>query len=334
MQFIKAEEMKQFTDLGYTFTSKYTPNNLGTTYNLIVTDKEGNEVVHTQCSYANASGHGYAMCGAERHAVSELQALINGEVEEEVEYDTDFLNILAEKMYITDYGYTKDGELLILFDSWDEVEGESHYEDEYDEDGNCKGFHNVIDKPSVYHKLVELAKKDLLKPSINKTIKEVEYVFSDSYGFCAHCHKLINREWEGLTYLEDSCEELCDDCINENTETFKELIEQAKNDFDKALPVTVSEDKIKKLGYVPISTENFSTRCMWGEESWSCHNIHPKVVEQVCQKVNGFAKLTHVSMFESEYQIYVPAKNLKRVYNEFRKLGIDFEAEIRELQGV
>ena len=159
MQFISTEDMKKFEELGYTFSSKYTPCNVGSTYHVIVTDKDGNEVVHTQCSYGNGSGHGYAVMGATEQAVGELKAIINGEVEEKEEYDLDFLNTLANWDYITDYGYTKEGELLIMFSGWHQVEGPKHFDKKQNE--------WVLTSKSVYAKLCELADKNLLKPSIN-----------------------------------------------------------------------------------------------------------------------------------------------------------------------
>ena len=302
MEFISTEDMNKFTELGYTFNSKYTPCNVGSTYHVIVTDKDGNEVVHTQSSYGNGSGHGYAMSGATTQAIAELEAIINGEVTEE-EYDTEFLSKLVEWGYITDYGYSKQGELLIMFDSWTQVEGSKRWNDKTKE--------WEITSKSVYAKLIDLAEKNLLKPSVNKTIKEVEYVFSDSYRICSHCGKFINTEWEGLTYLEGSCEELCDDCLNESDEALEEIIEQAKENFAQALPVMISEDKLKELGYEKLDEEtDWSTRIMWGEECWSAHNTNPSIMEELCKKYNGFPKLTAVWQFESFYNCMFPSSTV------------------------
>ena len=89
---MQEDQMKRFNDLGYTFETKYTPCNIGSTYHAIFKDKDGNEVVHEQMSYGNGSGHGYAVYYAKASAVAQLEAIINGEVQPEEEYDTDFLN--------------------------------------------------------------------------------------------------------------------------------------------------------------------------------------------------------------------------------------------------
>ena len=312
MQFISTEDMKKFEELGYTFSSKYTPCNVGSTYHVIVTDKDGNEVVHTQCSYGNGSGHGYAMNGAQLDAVGQLKAIINGEVEEEKEYDLDFLNTLANWDYITDYGYTKSGELLVMFNGWNQAEGRSHYEDEYDEEGNYKGYHKVIDEPSVYQKLRELADKNLLKPSINKTIKEVEYVFDDEWGRCMGCGKLMHRTWDNLTWVESEGMELCDDCINESTNALEDLINQAKDNFSKAIPVMIEEEKIEELGYEKLDPDDFSTRYeQWNETSYGCHNVHHAVIEELCKKYDGFPKLTWVGQFDCEYNAFFPSDTIE-----------------------
>ena len=322
MQFISTEDMNKFTELGYTFTSKYTPCNVGSTYHVIVTDKDGNEVVHTQSSYGNGSGHGYAVSGATAQAIAELEAIINGEVTEKEEYDIDFLYKLANWEYIRDYGYSKQGELLIMFDSWNEVEGRSHYEDEYDEDGNYKGYHKVIDKPSVYQRLCDLAEKNLLKPSINKTIKEVEFVFSDEYMICDECGCICNRTWDGVRYVEGLGEVLCDDCINESESAIEALIEEAKDDFSKALPVMISEDKLTEMGYEKLDTDtDFSTRYeTWHEESWGCHNVDHSVVEKLCMKYNGFPKITGAWQFDSEYNAFFPSNTIDLAREELKTI--------------
>ena len=124
MEFITTEK---FNQLGYTFKEEFTPNNLGSTYHVIVTDKDGNEVVHTQSSYANLSGRGYSMSFAQNQAVADLEAYIENPDKAVEEYDIEFLERLVEWGYITDYGYSRDNQLLLLFDSWNQVEGTKFY---------------------------------------------------------------------------------------------------------------------------------------------------------------------------------------------------------------
>ena len=313
-QFISTEDMNRFTELGYTFTSKYTPNKLGNTYHVIVTDKKGNEVVHTQSSYANGSGHGYAMSGAETQAVADLKAYIENPNQTKEEYDIEFLEKLVEWGYITDYGYTTDDELVLLFDGWSQVEGTKFY--------NKKKQEWELVTKSPYAKLVELAEKNLLKPYINKTIKEVGYVFSDQYSKCDQCGRLLDAQWDCIKYVEgvDMC--LCDDCINESESAIEALIEEAKDDFSKALPVMISEDKLAEMGYQKLDEEtDFSTRYeTWHEKSWSSHNVHHSVIEELCKKYNGFAKLTGVYQFESEYNALFPAETIGQAREELKTI--------------
>ena len=311
MQFINKEDMNKFTGLGYTFTSKYTPCNIGSTYHVIVTDKDGNEVVHTQVSYGNASGHGYAMSFAQQGAVEQLNSILEGETKKSEEYDLCFLDTLACEDYITDYGYTKSGELLIMFDSWSQVEGKSLYNDETNK-------WEVTEK-SVYAKLRELAEKDLLKPAINKTIKEVEFCFTDEYVKCDSCGCICNTTWDGIRYI--NCEAICDDCINESEDAIETLIEEAKEDFSKALPVMISEEKLTEMGYGKLDENtDFSTREeTWGETDWGCHNINHSVLEELCNKYNGFPKLTWVGQFDANYNCLFPLDTLKQARAEFKE---------------
>ena len=302
MEFISTEK---FNQLGYTFKEEFTPNNLGSTYHVIVTDKDGNEVVHAQSSYANLSGRGYAMSGVQHQAVADLEVYIENpnKPKEEDLIDWDFLNELANWCYVNDYGFDKNGILTILFDTWEQLEGRD-------------------DHPSVFAKFVALAEKGLLKDKINYTLTHFESAFTDSYGICRHCGRVISREWEGLHYIEELCEELCDDCINESESAIEALIEEAKDDFSKALPVMISEDKLAEMGYQKLDEEtDFSTRYeTWHEESWSSHNVHHSVIEELCKKYNGFPKLTGVYQFEAEYNCLFPTDTIEQAREELKTI--------------
>ncbi len=323
MQFITEEQMNRFTELGYKFTSNYTPCRIGSTYNVIVTDKDGNEVVHTSCSYGNQSGHGYAMSGAQANAVAQLEAIINGEVEEEVQYDENFLSKLIEWNYISEWGYDKGGCLTVLFDSWQQCEGKTHWEDTTDEDGN-RHSEKVIDCPSTYEKLVQLADKKLLKPTIQKIFEDVEIAFTDEYFRCMDCGRIVSREWDGSNWIETEGMEICDDCLSKSDSAIEYLVEKAKDDFKKAVPVMVEDEALERLGYTKLDNTDFSTRYVWGEEDWSCHNVHVELCKKWCDEFNGFAKLTWTGQFDSQFQLYFPNNSIEEVrrhVSEYIKLA-------------
>ena len=170
--------MTDETFSGYTFKVTETPNNTGNKITCTAYDSNNNKVTEASSCYGNGSGYGYAKMFAIDGCKAQLKELIenNFNIPEQEPYDEDFLNRLTNDGYITDYGELgSSGELVIMFDGWYQVEGED--EREYiDGQGMVKtGNFNK----SVYAKLVELAKKNLLKPSINRTILEVEYVFTD-----------------------------------------------------------------------------------------------------------------------------------------------------------
>lgn len=309
MQFISEEQMKKFNELGYTFSSQYTPNKIGSTYHVIVTDKDGKEVVHTSSSYGNGSGHGYAMSFAQENAVAQLEEYIeNPNPTTEQVIDEDFLLKLTDWGYIHDYGYDKDGTMTIIFDSWQQLEGR--------EDRQTGEM-----RPSIYAKFVKLAEEGKLKPSINYTLTHVDTAFSDEYCRCDHCGKVYSREWDGLNYIETTSELLCNECTNESKSAIDFLIEEAKEDFSKAVPVMVEENKLKELGYSPIDTsKDFSTRYEWGEEDWSCYNIHADKCEEWCNRFNGFAKLTWVGQFDANFQLYFPNSKIEEA-RQFTGIG-------------
>lgn len=309
---------------GYTFEITEEPNNTGRKITCTAYNDKHEAVTSSSACYGNGSGYGYARMGVIEGARSNLKRLIENNFQEKQEepYDTDFLYRLVDEQYIYDYGELSTGELVIVFDSWSQVEGEE--EREYVEGKGMVKTGNF--KKSVYAKLRELAEKNLLKPSINRTIKEVEFVFNDQYERCDRCGKYYNTEWEGIRYIEGVGEVVCDDCINEDTGIIDVLIEEAKESFRSALPVNIDEELIEQLGYVKITDEqDFSTRySQWGEKNYGAFNTPVEIVEEVCEMYGGFAKLTGVWQFDCEYTLYFPADTVEEARKE---LGIKVEEE-------
>lgn len=299
---------------GYTFEITGKPNNVGTTLTCTVYDKDNKEITSCSGAYGNGSGYGYCKQGIIEGAKYNLKKLIENNFKEEVTepYDENFLYILANEGYIADYGNLKNSnELVIMFDSWSQVEGRS----EFNKD---KNEWEVVEK-SVYTKLRELADKNLLKPSINRTIKEVEFVFTDEYTKCYDCGAICDNTWDGVTWLEERYEYLCNDCVNSDTDVIRELITNAQEDFHKAVGVVVSENTIENLGFEKLYDEkDFSTRySQWGESSYGCFDTDVNTVERICKEYDGFAKLTHVGQFDCEYTLYFPSETVELARQEF-----------------
>ncbi len=298
--------VEEFT--GYTFEITEEPNNVGNRITCTAYNDKHEAVTSSTSAYGNGSGYGYAKQGVIEGCKANLRTLIenNFQLPEQEPYDLDFLNRLANDGYIADYGELKStDELVIMFDGWYQVEGED--EREYVKDKGMVKTGRFI--KSVYAKLKELAEKNLLKPSINRTILEVEYVFTDEYMRCDRCGKICHTTWDSIHFVEgDVYECLCSDCINENEEAIEVLIEEAIGDFKKALPVEIDEEAIERLGYVKITDEqDFSTRfSQWGEKNYGAFNTPVDVVEKVCSEFGGFAKLTGVWQFDCNYTLYFP----------------------------
>ena len=312
--------VEEFT--GYTFEITEEPNNMGSRITCTAYNDKHEVVTSSTSAYGNGSGYGYAKAGVIEGCKSNLRTLIenNFQLPEQEPYDLDFLNRLANDGYIADYGELKStSELVIMFDGWYQFKGED--EREYIKDKGMVKTGNF--KKSVYAKLRELAEKNLLKPSINRTILEVEYVFTDEYTRCDSCGKVCHTTWDSIHFVEGNvCECLCSDCINDNEEAVEALIEEAIGDFKKALPVEIDEAVIEQLGYVKITDEqDFSTRySQWGEKNYGAFNTPVDVVEAVCSEFGGFAKLTGVWQFDCNYTLYFPADTVNYARNE---LGLE-----------
>lgn len=315
---------EEFT--GYTFEITEEPNNVGSRIVCTAYNDKHEAVTSSTSAYGNGSGYGYARVGAVEGCKANLRTLIANNFQEikEEPYDLDFLNRLANEDYITDYGELgSNGELVIMFSTWTQVEGED--EREYIQGKGMVKTGRYI--KSVYAKLRELAEKNMLKPSINRTIKEVEYVFDDEYAKCYNCGKIYNNTWDSIHFVESEYEYLCADCINEDSDIVAGMIEEAKDSFSKALPVEIDEDVIESLGYVKITDEqDFSTRySQWGEKSYGAYNTPIGVVEEVCEMYGGFAKLTGVWQFDCEYTLYFPADTVEEAREELGIVEADDE---------
>lgn len=227
------------------------------------------------------------------------------------EIDHDFLNTLANEGYIADYGELESGETVILMDGWYQVEGEG--EREYVEGKGMVKTGNF--KKSVYAKLVDLAEKGLLKPSINSTILNTDYVFTDEYDKCYECGTVHNTYYGDLTYVEEEGVLLCDKCIN-SPDRVATLIESAQEDMRKALKPTVDQKIIEELGYSLIEGDVFS----FAPDRYFVNRTTEEYIDKFIHKYNGFVQIYQVEQFDCPFQLWIPNENLEKAQKE-----IDFK---------
>ena len=261
-------------------------------------------------TWGNRTWESYPFATVLSSSKAKLHNLLAGIKEPEIEIDYDFLNKLANQDIITDYGELESGEVVILFDTWEQVEGED--EREYVKDKGMMKTGKFIKSP--YAKLRELAEKKLLKPSVQSTIENVDYVFTDEYSRCDSCGKIFNTTYGELTYIENTCELLCDTCLNESPDMIETLIEDAKDDYRKALRPTVSQDTIEGLGYSLATDETFS----FEREFWGAIYMTPEYAEKFVEKYNGFIQIYEVAQFVQPFQLWVPTENLKQAHAELK----------------
>ena len=291
--------MTVFTDekfQGYEFRCTTEPANTGFKHVCRVF-KDNIEVEEAKAviNWGNRTWEPYTYASVLESAKDRVQCFVIDKHEKPV-IDYDFLNTLADRGYIFDYGDMEDGETVIIFDGWYQVEGED--EREYVEGQGMIKTGRFI--KSVYAKLVELANKNLLKPSINSTIKNVEYVFSDEYERCWECGTVHNTQYGDLTYLEGADMLLCGNCIN-TSEHVEELIEEAKDNFSKALKPTIHQDIIEELGYTLVTDETFS----FDREFWGATYMTEDFAREFVDKYDGFVQIYEVAQFVVPFQIWV-----------------------------
>ena len=291
MQTFTSEE---FT--GYTFKCETASANTGFKHICKVYDKNNNEIEEAKSvvNWGNRTWESYQFASVYEQSKANLKAILEGYKKPEVDYD--FLNTLADKCYIYDFGEMENGETVIIFDSWSQVEGED--ERVYKEGEGMVKTGKFI--KSVYAKLVELAEQNRLKPSINSTIQNVEYVFSDEYARCDECGTIHNTYYGDLTYVEEEGMLLCDKCIN-SLDRVNNLIDEAREDMRKALKPTIDQSIIEELGYTLVTDETFS----FEKEFWGATYVTQDWVDEFIHEYDGFVQIYEVAQFVTPFQIWV-----------------------------
>ena len=302
--------MTVFTDekfQGYTFECTTESANVGFKHVCRVFNGFNNEIDKAKAviNWGNRTWEAYQYASVFEQSKSLLADILKGV--EKPEINTDFLNTLANYMYITDYGLLQDSdEYVILMDSWDQVEGSD--EREYKEgEGMIKTGRFI---KSVYAKLIDLANEGRLKQDITYTLLNTDYVFTDEYCRCYNCGRIFNLQYGELT--EVNYELLCDDCIADSEDAVIELIDRAKDDFRYALKPTVNQDTISSLGYSLVTNETFS----FEREFWGATYIDMNYVAEFIEKYNGFVQIYEVAQFVTPFQIWVSDDMLEDAKSE------------------
>ena len=268
-------------------------------------DNQPIEECRSVVNWGNRTWESYQYATVFESSKANLKDYLSGVKKPELDYD--FLYNLVAECIISDYGELENGETIILFDSWSQVDGED--ERKYVEGEGMVKTGNFIKSP--YAKLKELSEKGLLKPSVKYTIDTVEFVFSDQYMRCDDCGKFFDYTWGDLTYVEDEGIMLCDNCIN-SPDRIESLIEQAKEDMRKALKPTVSQDIIKELGYSLIEGDLFS----FAPDRYFVNNTTEEYIDKFIHKHGGFVQIYQVEQFDCPFQIWVPTEELEKAQKE------------------
>ena len=305
--------MQVFTDenfTGYEFRCHTDSANTGFKHICeVFKDNNPIEECKSVVNWGNRTWEPYQYASVFESSKANLKDYLSGVKKPELDYD--FLYNLVAECVISDYGELENGETVILFDSWSQVEGEE--EREWVEGEGMVKTGNFIKSP--YAKLKELSEKGLLKPSVKYTLDTVEFVFSDQYMRCDDCGKFFDYSWGDLTYVEEEDMMLCDNCLN-SPDRIEPLIEQAKEDMRKALKPTVSQSIIEGLGYSLIEGDLFS----FAPDRYFVNNTTEEYIDKFIHKYNGFVQIYQVEQFDCPFQLWVPTEELEKAQRE-----IDFK---------
>ena len=309
---------KLFTDdnfKGYEFRCETTSANIGFKHVCRVFDSNNNEVdkAKSVINWGNRTWESFPYQSVLNESKNKLESILNNTDSKKQKINTDFLYKLVEHGYISEYGLfgDSDDEYVILFDSWDDVEG--HDEREYVEGQGMVKTGKYI--KSVYAKLVDLANQDRLKDDISYTLLNTDYVFTDEYALCYDCMHVYNINYD-LTITDDGL--YCDNCLNENTSIIEDLIYKAKDDFRAALKPTVNQDTIESMGYTLVTDDTFS----FEREFWGATYVDYDFITEFTQRYNGFVQIYEVAQFVTPFQIWIPNELVDEARNELIENGL------------
>lgn len=263
-------------------------------------------------NWGNRTWESYQYATVFEDSKSKLQSLLDGHKEPEIDFT--FLNNLVCQDVITDWGELESGEVVIMFDTWEQVEGTE--EREWVEGEGMQKTGKFTKSP--YAKLKDLAEKNLLKPSAQYIIDNIEYVFTDQFMKCDECGTLHDYTWGDLTYDEEDGLMLCDKCIN-SPDRVATLIESAKEDMRSALKPTIDQSIIESLGYTLVTEETFS----FEREFWGALYMSEKYADDFIHKHGGFIQIYEVAQFVTPFQIWIPNSKLECARNDLKN---DYEA--------
>lgn len=301
--------MTTFTDENFTgYEFRCTTASANTGFKHICEVYKNNEPIDSCMSvinWGNRTWESFQYATVLQDSKDKLTNLLDGIEKPEIDYD--FLSKLVEQDIITDYGELENGETVIMFDTWEQVKGKD--ERTYVEGEGMVKTGNFIKSP--YAKLRDLAEKGLLKPSVQLTIVNVEYVFTDQYMKCDDCGRIFDYTWGDLTYVEEEGMMLCDDCINSEYR-IESLIERAKDDLRQAIKPTVDQSIIEGLGYSLIEGDTFS----FAHDRYFVNNVSEEWVDEFIHKYNGFVQIYQVEQFDCPFQIWVPSEVLEKAQRE------------------
>lgn len=289
---------EEFT--GYTFVCDTTSANVGFKHICKVykdNEEDKGEIVKAVINWGNRTWESYPYQSVYEQAKSLLADKLKGTKEEQTELDYDFLSELANSGYIYDYAEDESGDTYIMADGWSQIK-----------------------EGSVWHKLVELAKANRLKPSVNQTMLTLEdnYVFTDEYTRCSECGKLLNLCYAEGTLIENNwyCGYYCNDCINSNQELIQILVDKALNDYEYGIPAEVDSEILEGMGYSPVAEgKDFS----FMSDNWTADlHISREDMNKICEEYNGFIKIAHVQQFDVLFNIFVPTDKVEKANKELK----------------
>lgn len=232
------------------------------------TDDNGNELATARVQYYNRTWESYTYQSVIQSCLRILKD-IEYRKENGVSIDEEFLDRLRDDDYITDYGYDMDGDLTVLFDTWEQRE-------------------------KVWDKLEALAEQNKLSTDINYTVQKAYVVFTDEYTLCSECGQVVKYE---NCEFSDYSGYLCPDCAGEDTDLLQEKISEAQEDFRKAITSVYDKDTVESLGYT-----GFDGFRVYEYEDYTDVNF----AQEIMSRYEGtFAYIDGSYQFCSDFSIFV-----------------------------
>lgn len=292
--------MEKFTDEkfeGITFECTTEPATIGFAH-VCRAIKDGEEIASNRIVWGNRTWEHYRYeevlngCKAKLEAKDEAKSFSSNVY--------GFYNDLAnDNNIINDFGTTIDDEDILIFDSWTQVYTLETLLGIEPNEKITLSEHDV----NTFEKY--LKENNCTVEEARQLYEEVGVQFTDEWNYCSGCGRYAySTDTHVVNY-----ETICSKCVQDPSKDYAyTMIEEAQEDYSKAITPIVDKDFLEKQGYTIICDKGCNEHRMFGAYAFENNgdyevNLTKKVFDLIDK---SFVALTGVGQFQTYFNFLVP----------------------------